>query len=342
MDLQDHLVKAGPPGQAGKPGESGQDGKNGGGNVVTFQPGGVASGTTFTDFASLSTYISSISTSIDRWIIQVDGSFTGGSPSIASGTYALPSSVTFVGLANVSVPENYPTLSGDSVVFSPIPLEVTFLNIPFIQINNLSLTPVFTVDGSVGSGVMFMYLTGVTILSGFGPFVAVVNNGQLFSRAYTCASFGQTPGPVGTVLSVDATSFSSLGLFDSSGLASGALSVASGGTFNVHVVDSAHLDPSFLTAPTVNIDLRSLVCQSGTTTLVLGVSPSVTATLTPTSRIVMSYADTSTATNLGVLVAESSDRVVGAPGSFVIRSLSLTKTAVTTDTSTVEWHITNH
>src|SRR5437870_2964552 len=75
--------------------------------VVTFQPGGTTSGTTFSDFGDLCSYIASVSSteaSSDRWTIQIDGSFTGGSPSIATGTYSLPSSVEFIGLASSDNP----------------------------------------------------------------------------------------------------------------------------------------------------------------------------------------------------------------------------------------------
>ena len=68
-------------------------------NTVTFQPGGSAAGldAVFADFGQLCNYIASVGNETDKWTIQVDGSLTGGSPSIATGTYALPASVEFVG-----------------------------------------------------------------------------------------------------------------------------------------------------------------------------------------------------------------------------------------------------
>src|SRR5271169_4763849 len=101
-------------------------------NVVTFQPGGVGGGTVFPVFGVLCAYIAAVGKSTDRWTIQIDGSFMAGSPAIASGIYALPASVSFVGLPNPAY--GYPTLSGESdVVFYPPPTELSFTNLPYIE-----------------------------------------------------------------------------------------------------------------------------------------------------------------------------------------------------------------
>lgn len=79
--------------------------------------------------------------------------------------------------------------------------------------------------------------------------------------------------------------------------------------------------------------------QSGTTTLVSGVSPLITANLTSTSRITALYSDTSGSSALGVLVAPLADRTLGTPGSFLLRSLDLSNSSVLGDNSQVDWHI---
>ena len=115
---------------------------------------------------------------------------------------------------------------------------------------------------------------------------------------------------------------------------------------NLHIVDSAQLDRSYLSAsPTTTVTFHSLASQinglqSGTTTLVHGVSPTISvSTLTPTSRIVATHSNTTASTHIGFLVAQAADRAYGSPGSFKIRSVTHTLAAVNGDKSVVEWHV---
>jgi len=328
-------------GSAGATGSTGATGPAGLSTIVTYQPGGVPSGTIFDNFTTLTNYIASVGNSVDRWTIQIDGSFTGGSPSIPSGTYVLPSSVEFIGVASAADPGNYPTLSGDDVFFNPPPLELYFTNIPFIEFNDLA-SPVMTVNG----GIIYLHLTETTIIQGFSPYISVVNGGEAFVRLYSVSSLGSGGGPVNPIISVDSTSFASIIAFDFGAVISGSLSVTAGGTINLRYVDSARLDPLFITSPTPGVNLIpiSLASQisgleSGTTTLVNGVSPSISANLTATSRITALYSNTTGSTSLGVLAAPLADRTLGTPGTFVIRSFDLSNAPVLGDNSTVEWHV---
>lgn len=339
----------GPTGATGALGPTGSTGANGlpgpsGGptTVVTYQPGGVPSGTIFDNFTTLTNYIASVGNPVDRWTIQIDGSFVGGSPSIPSGTYVLPSSVEFIGIASAADPGNYPTLSGDAVFFNPPPLELYFTNIPFIQFNDLS-GPVMTV-----SGIIYLHLTDTTIIQGFSPYISVINGGEAFVRLYSVvSSLGSDPGPVNPIISVDSTSRASILVFDFGEVISGSLAVDTGGTINLRYVDSARIDRLFITSPTpgVNLIRISLASQisgieSGTTTLSSSVSPLISANLTSTSRITALYSDTTGSTKLGILVAPLADRTFGTPGTFRIRSFNLSNHPVGAgDISKVEWHI---
>jgi hypothetical protein len=309
--------------------------------IVTFQPGGVTDvcAGVFADFGQLCNYIATIGNETDRWTIQIDGSFTGGSPSINTGTYSIPQSVKFIGLANAANPGNYPTLSGDSVVFSPPPVELYFTNLPFITFNNFPIVPLVTVNQT-----LYVHLTDC-ILESFSPFFAAVNGGFIVVRLYSFASLGTPGSPGSIILTVDGTSTASVTAFDGGSIVADAATVSPGGVLRIHIVDSAQLDPSYLTLSGVTVDFRSLASQinglqSGTTTLVHGVSPAIlVSSLTSTSRIVATYSNTMGSTKLGVLIAKTSDRVFGTPGSFKIRSLTHALAPVTGDKSSVEWHV---
>src|SRR5258708_31212315 len=110
-------------------------------STVTFQPSGTdIPGKVYTVFSALVTFINS-QPGVNDWTILVDGSATAGSPSIQSGSYALPLSVSFSALPESDVASGYPTLSGDDVSFTGVNA-ISFINFPFIQINNLSGPPV--------------------------------------------------------------------------------------------------------------------------------------------------------------------------------------------------------
>ena len=175
----------------------------------------------FTNFADLCSYIATVGNSTDKWVIQIDGSFTAGSPSIDSGTYTLPSSVSFVGLADLANPGNYPTLSGDSVFFNPPPLELYFTNLPYITFNNYPIVPLVTVKGSEGRKTLYVHLTDCTLQS-FSPFFAAVDGGVIIVRLCGFSSLG-LPGSI--ILTVDTTSFASITAFDGSAIVGGAATV---------------------------------------------------------------------------------------------------------------------
>lgn len=301
--------------------------------IVTFQPGGTTSGTTFSSFVDLCSYISSTGNSTTRWIIQIDGSFTEGSPSIDTGTYNLPSSVEFIGLASDSNPGNYPTLSGNSVFFDPAPLELYFTNLPFVAFNNFPIIPLVTV-----SQTMYIHITDCTLQS-FSPFFAAIDGGFISIRMYGFASFDF--GSI--IVTVDSISFASISTFDGASIASGTVTVDSGGTLDFHIVDSALIDTSYLTLADTTVGFLSIASQihglqSGVTSLHHGVSPSIIIPyLTMTSRIVATHSNTTGSTKIGLL--KSSDRVIGSPGSFKIKSVHLNLNPVVGDNSAVEWHI---
>lgn len=77
--------------------------------------------------------------------------------------------------------------------------------------------------------------------------------------------------------------------------------------------------------------------QSGTGTLVAGDSGVITATITANSRIFVTRKSVAGSTVLGELTANT--RVIGAPGSFKVQSLTPASpaTPLATDASTFDW-----
>jgi hypothetical protein len=326
----------GSPGQTGERGPQGPAGVSGAGPTVTYQPGGsTVTGVTYTDFGNLCEYIAGVpETSTDLWTIQIDGSFTAGSPTIPSGVYALPMSVAFVGLPNASYafPTIYPTLSGESdVVFSPAPLQMTFQDLPFIEFPNLA-APVVNVTTA-----LYVYLSRNCVIFGSGTpgFFAAIDGAFVSIKQYTFTEIS-----AGTVV-IDATSSAEIALFDGAFLDAGAVTIASGGALNVYLVDSAVLDSSYYTLPGSSVGLRSVASQisgiqSGQATLASG-QATVSTTITATSRITATHAALGSSTTIGTLAITT--RSVGSPGSFSIHSLTAGAAIAMGDNSTVEWHV---
>lgn len=277
-------------------------------------------------FSLLCAYIAANGAPTDRWTIQIDGSFTAGSPAIATGVYALPASVSFVGLPNPAY--GYPTLAGESdVVFTPPPTEMSFTNLPFMEILNLH-APLVSVNQS-----LYVYLVGCDL---FGtPYFASVNGGFVSIKMHNFAEIDSN------ILTVDATSSAAITAFDGSTISANA-ATTTGGQIRILVADSANLDPSYLTAPAVTVTFLSKASQingiqSGAATLSSGVTPAIPAVISATSRIIATYNNKRGSLALGSLMAKTTDRVIGTPGSFRIRSLSATGMAVTGDHSSVDW-----
>lgn len=81
--------------------------------------------------------------------------------------------------------------------------------------------------------------------------------------------------------------------------------------------------------------------QFGTDVLVAGVSAAIAANITANSRIQVTPKDKGASVTIGRLEAPSADRVVGAPGSFIVRSFTAAGLAEAADVSTFDWHVEN-
>jgi hypothetical protein len=86
------------------------------------------------------------------------------------------------------------------------------------------------------------------------------------------------------------------------------------------------------------VDALQKTEQRGTAVLVAGVSAAIAATITANSRIIVTPKDKGASATIGRLEAPSADRVVGAPGSFVVRSFTAAGAAENADVSTFDWH----
>jgi hypothetical protein len=240
----------GPTGATGATGASGPSQSEG---VVIYQPGGVAGGNTFTDFGALCAFTTGVGPSVKKWQIQLDGSFEGDSPTIPTGVYAVPPSTEFVGIVN---PANgvYPTLALVSdTVFTPAPVELTFTNIPFIELTNI-ISPLVTVTTS-----LTVYADDSTLF-GVGPFFAAVSGGLVNINLRNYGTLGQ---PGSTVLTVDATSSAIIGALDESEIFP-CVTVAAGGSLSVFLGSpAATIDLSFWTMAGTTVDLPPGVTSSG-------------------------------------------------------------------------------
>lgn len=328
---------AGPDGKAGLPGANGA-----GDNVVTYQPDGVASGTIFTDFASLVTYVNTNGNNTTQWIIQIDGSFSGNNATIAPGTYALPISVQFVGLPN-STNGLYPSLRGANVIFSPPPSQLYFNNIS--NVNFTGSTPVTIAN----SAILYSFLVNSLIQSADVPFFSVTTGATLRLRMLGGDSSGlvQIKAGASPIIVIDDISslgsFGSLVALDTSQVtwngSNPPIALTNGGASTLHFADSAIIDANFYLTPIsgLSLDYRTNII-SGTATL--NAAPvTVNCALTSTSRIVLTRSAVNASTALGALI--TSTRVPGAPGSFNIESRQLANPGAveTGDLSSISWHV---
>jgi hypothetical protein len=294
---------------------------------VTYRPGGPATGTIFTDFGALAAYIQT-SIGDNRWTIQIDGSFSGGSPSIPTGVYPMPYAVRFVGLPNPAYPgTSYPTLAGASdVVLQPPPVELAFRNLPYIEFLNIA-TPVVTVNNSLDVDLENCAIFGANVFS-------AVRGGLINFNLYTFASLG-----LGSpIVSVDSTSTVIVGVLDGSFLPANTFTVAVGGVVDVYAVDSSNVDPSYQ-ATFLSLASQISGIQSGEASLSLGgQSHPIVAIVTATSRITVSH-NHQNGTSVGTLLVPKNLRVIGNPGSFVVKSVDLSGVRVHHDHGSFDWHI---
>lgn len=82
--------------------------------------------------------------------------------------------------------------------------------------------------------------------------------------------------------------------------------------------------------------------QAGTAVLAAGSSPAIAAVITANSRIVVTTKSPGAGAITGFATYDTnSARVIGSPGSFVIRALDDAKAVIGTASPTVDWHIVN-
>lgn len=331
-------------GKDGPSGKAGSDGPNGSPGlplkIVTFSPGGVASGTTFTDFGLMATYMQANGTPVDRWTIQVDAQFNGATATIQNGTYALPQFVTFVGVPSPLVDGTLPTLSGGSVFFVPPPLEMIFINIPFITIDNLNQNSAVTVNTL--SQQINVEVINSNMQSSFTPFFAI-SNGAIINMIVKGVNAGISVSASAAVVTIDGgASQGTVQLLDTSAATYGnvaPIALTNSASCTLEFVDAAALDPSFYLSPVTGLTLQYKTnVVSGTTKLAAGQSPTITLFKDPAAlgaRIVASYSGIGNSFQLGELAVTNR---VGK--TFRITSYDpTTATQLALDFSPVDWHL---
>jgi hypothetical protein len=123
-----------------------------------------------------------------------------------------------------------------------------------------------------------------------------------------------------------------------------ASSVPTPGDGPVMFADSADRPTTTIRAKTPDGSTKDVIPQSGVATLVTGVTALISATITATSRIVVTLKTPDTITSTAAYAALASDRVVGlssASGGFKISALKTDSTVNTADVSILDWVVFN-
>jgi len=123
-----------------------------------------------------------------------------------------------------------------------------------------------------------------------------------------------------------------------------ASAVPSPGDGPVLFADSADRPTTTIRAKTTDGSTHDVIPQAGVATLVLGVSALISATITATSRIMVTVKTPNTITSTAIHAALDSDRVVGlssALGGFKISAIKTDSTVNTADVSTLDWVVFN-
>lgn len=108
--------------------------------------------------------------------------------------------------------------------------------------------------------------------------------------------------------------------------------------------DSADRPTTTIRAKTTDGSTHDVIPQSGVATLVNGVSALISATITTSSRIVVTVKVPDTITSTALHAALLADRVPGlssASGGFKISALKTDSTVNTADVSTLDWVVFN-
>lgn len=101
----------------------------------------------------------------------------------------------------------------------------------------------------------------------------------------------------------------------------------------------AALQESAASASAALTTLAALNIQAGTATLVAGVALLVPATITATSRVVVTMTDPGAGAITGFAGFKVTNQVVGAPGSFDITAIDDAKATIITAVCVVAWHV---
>ena len=108
--------------------------------------------------------------------------------------------------------------------------------------------------------------------------------------------------------------------------------------------DSADRPTTTIRAKTTDGSTKDVIPQSGVATLVNGVTALISATITASSRIVVTVKTPDTITSTAAYAALASDRVAGlssASGGFKISALKTDSTVNTADVSVLDWVVFN-
>jgi hypothetical protein len=327
--------------------------------IVTYQPGGHTSGTVFASFAALCHFIATNGTSTEQWTIQLDASQSAPLHQIVAipaGTYVLPRSVTFVGLA---FPGNglYPRLQpANHVYFSPPPVQLVFDNLLSIDLVPTGSRAMINVTGSTGTMNLFFRNCGLVTNSGTQALVAVTNGAFLNMYLSDTAILHTQDGlPSEAIVHLDGSALASVYAWDTSQMIYPALVVDSGGTATLFFVDSASLDTQYLfQSPTYIIQFPSVAAQvygvySGTGAFIghTGTSTVTGVILSGTSRVTATYNNVMGSTSspctpgfLTVVLRVPGDcSTPSACGSFHVNSYTAANTLNTGDCNSYDWHV---
>lgn len=292
---------------------------------ITFLPGGAASPPgVFADPVALTNYQGNVSVNI--WTVYCDFIYVGDDYTQTEDLVFAPNT-QIVGVIDTIFQQEWDTsgftLGGNIISFENMIL-VSSVVTPFVVIESQQQ----------------VVLTYTTISSSDGtPFFQTGGGGNTFVLyMYDLSVIGNGSA---VTIEVQATDQCIIYAFDGA--------IISANSLQIDAPTSSSFVRIYVYSPNVRID-SSLIGmtgvqiiwyapRSGTTTLVNGISPAIVAYVAANSCIVATHANVNASAAIGTLIAKTSDRTNGEPGSFKITSISAANATVTGDQSTINWTV---
>jgi hypothetical protein len=210
---------------------------------IVYQPGGVATGTVFTDWPTLMAYVATVVSSQRALTIYIDGTSSGYTATIPAGTYDFGFvALSFVGLS----------VEPSALVFTP---DVQLLSTRSLSFKDFASVSVLnTTSPFFEGGGTYVYLENASFVSAAGALPVI--NASNVTTPEVIYVYGQTT-LANNFLTCVVPAVITINLYDNSAIQAGAISLSGGATAVLNVTPGASIDLSFLTAPGVTVNYVS-------------------------------------------------------------------------------------